>query len=207
MSSPVVIYVEGIADIKFIKDFVKHHFRIELAKEDIIDSGGWTNIKSQKANGEMIRNKMTSNTDNGGFNLVIFDADSDYAARKKEITEWGAINGLTFELFLFPNNSNTGALEELLENIIQPNNAPIFECWDQYETCLNTKTIKDRGKPLTLPAKKTKIYGYLEALLGPSKSEKEKIKERERDYVNKNLWVIDSNYLDPLKTFLYEKFK
>ena len=106
MSPPVVIFVEGIADIKFIKDFVKHHFKIELVKEDIIDSGGWTNIKSQKENGEMIRNKMTSNTDNGGINLVIFDADSDYTARKKEITEWGTNNGLIFDLFLFPSYVN-----------------------------------------------------------------------------------------------------
>jgi hypothetical protein len=58
------------------------------------------------------------------------------------------------------------------------------------------------GKELTIPAKKTKIYAYLEVLLGVTKKEKEKIKERERDYKNKGHWNLDSDFLIPLKEFL-----
>ena len=54
--------------------------------------------------------------------------------------------------------------------------------------------MKD-GMPLTIPAKKTKIYAYLEVLLGASKSEKKKIKEAYRDYTNVNHWDLNSNKL------------
>ena len=55
---------------------------------------------------------------------------------------------------------------------------------------------------LTTPAKKTKIYGYLEALLGTSKREKELIKEKERNYKNTQHWNLDAEYLEPLREFL-----
>ena len=49
---------------------------------------------------------------------------------------------------------------------------------------------------------KTKIYGYLEALLGTSESDKQKIKEREREYYNALHWNLDAEYLSSLKEFL-----
>ena len=58
--------------------------------------------------------------------------------------------------------------------------------------------------PLTTSAKKTKIYGYLEALLGESKKEKKMIKEIERDYKNALHWYLDAEYLERLKEFIDE---
>mgnify|MGYP003296751608 FL=1 len=55
--------------------------------------------------------------------------------------------------------------------------------------------VEDRPKseyPFTIPAKKTKIYGYLEALLGGSKKEKKMIKEKKRDYKNALHWDLDT---------------
>lgn len=46
--------------------------------------------------------------------LIVFDADADSAQRKAEILAWKVKYKLDFELFLFPNNSDTGALEDLL---------------------------------------------------------------------------------------------
>ena len=168
----------------------------------LIQLVGLVNIMSEKDKGEMILNKMKSNTDNGGTNLIIFDADDDFAERKKEILEWGKKSNVDFELFLFPDNSSSGALEELLELIINPKNVPIFDCWDNFEACIKSKKIEGRAIPLTIPAKKTKIYGYLETLLGSSKSEKERIKERERNYKEKTHWNLDSDSLKSLKEFL-----
>lgn len=54
--------------------------------------------------------------------------------------------------------------------------------------------------PLTTPAKKTKIYGYFEALL--LKHEKEKIKDKKLDYKNSLLWDLDAEYLERLKEFI-----
>ena len=108
-----------------------------------------------------------------------------------------------FELFLLPNNQDAGALEDLLEKIINPNNRPIFDCWENYEKELVELDIPERTPPpLTTPAKKTKIYGYLEALLGESKSQKDLIKEVNRNYENNLHWDLDAEYLEPLKEFL-----
>ena len=146
---------------------------------------------------------MRSNIANGGVNLVIFDADEDFETRRKELLAYKEEYGVEFELFLLPNNKDAGELENLLENIINPNNRPIFDCWENYEQELVKLDIPGRTPPpLTTPAKKTKIYGYLEALLGESKSQKKMIKEAERKYENPLHWNLDAEYLKPLKEFL-----
>jgi hypothetical protein len=198
----ILIFVEGIADVTFIKQYVKFAFNIELGENQIINVEGWNNLISQKKQGEGYQNQMNLKNFNGGKNLVIFDADENFPQRQTDILAWKAKYKLDFELFLFPNNSDTGALEELLESIINPINKPIFDCWKNYETCISSKSIEGRVTPLTIPAKKTKIYGYLETLLGSSHSEKEKIKERNRNYLDTNHWDLNNISLTPLKEFL-----
>ena len=134
---------------------------------------------------------------------MVFDADDDYEARWKELSSIKERDGVEFELFLFPDNRDAGALEDMLENIINIRNRPILDCWENYEKELVQLQIEGRTPPpLTTPAKKTKIYGYLEALLGESKNEKKKIKEKERDYENTLHWDLDAEYLERLKVFL-----
>ena len=66
---------------------------------------------------------------------------------------------MTFELFLFPNNNDIGELEDLLEQIIYKENQPVMDCWSDYEKSLaEIKLPWKQGEPLTIPAKKTKIY-------------------------------------------------
>ena len=198
----IKIFVEGDADRKFLTDYIDHSFSLKLEKEDIVTAGGWTKMGAPNNQGESIRNAISKNTDEGGVNLLIFDADEDYNQRFQDIEDWKREYKLEFITFLFPNNSESGDLETLLENIINPINSPIFECWKNYEICLRSKTIPERKEPLTTPARKTKIYGYLEALLGESKSQKEKIKEVNRNYKDKNHWDLDSIYLKNLNNFL-----
>ena len=198
MKDRFLIVVEGIADETFIRQYLYHLFGQKVPENFILTTEGKDNLKSSVA-----INRMRSMTDQGGINLVIFDADDDCEARRSAILEWKELNGLEFELFLLPNNQDKGELEDLLEYIINPNNRPIMECWENYEKELVTLDIPGRTPPpLTTPAKKTKIYGYLEALLGPSESEKKKIKEREREYHNALLWNLNAEYLLPLKEFL-----
>ena len=200
---PVKIFVEGDADIKFLSDYINSiipEFKIE--KEVIIKTDGWCGIYKEDNKEELSRN-----TNNAGINLVIFDADDDFEQRKKELENWGESKNLSFEIFLFPNNKDKGTLEDLLENIIVDKNQPIFDCWNDYENCLRNKKIEGRKKPLTVPAKKTKIYGYLEALLEKTDAEKKKIKESNRDYKNKEHWNLDADYLNPLKDFLLKHIK
>lgn len=192
------IFVEGLADARFFKQYIRHLLGEDVADERIIVLNGWNALK---ADASILR--MRSMTANGGVNLVILDADKDIETRRAEILEWKRLNDLEFELFLLPNNNDAGALEDMLENIINPNNRPIFDCWEGYEKELVKLDIPGRTPPpLTTPAKKTKIYGYLEALLGPTKDEKELIKERNRKYDNAMHWNLDAEYLEGLKGFL-----
>lgn len=198
MKDIYTIYVEGIADVTFIRQYVHHIMGELIPDERILKLDGWTNLK-----GFTWQQRMKTNTANGGINLVIIDADDDIDARRSDILAWKEQYGLDFELFLLPNNQDAGALEDLLENIINPNNRPILDCWEDYEKELVQLDIPDRTPPpLTTPAKKTKIYGYLEALLGESKSQKELIKEVNRNYENAQHWNLDAEYLEPLKEFL-----
>jgi len=188
MMKRIRIFVEGDADKKFISDYY-HHLFLEKAPQYSINHTG--ELKGDRTGGykklsdEINIREMRINADQGGVNLVIFDADKDTEARRKELLAIQEKYGVEFELFLLPNNQDKGALEDLLENIINPNNRPIFDCWENYEKELVTLDIPGRTPPpLTTPAKKTKIYGYLEALLGESNTQKELIKEVNRNYEN-----------------------
>jgi len=205
MKQEVLLFVEGVADKKFLHDYLRHLIPdFKVSDGMIVDSGGWTSIDSQKHKGESIRNQMNINTANGGLNLVIFDADKNYSDRMTVIQTWKSTYNLEFELFLLPNNNDSGDLETLLELIINKTNQPIFNCWADYEHCLAQRASKSIGKPLTLPAKKSKIYGYLEALMGETKNEKKQIKERERNYLNAEHWNLNATALLPLKNFLLQ---
>ena len=202
MKNLFTIYVEGIADVAFIKQYIHHLWNVVVGENSIMSLDGWTNLK-----GKTWQQRMRTNTANNVINIVIIDADKDIDARRADILNWKQQNGLEFELFLLPNNKDAGALEDLLENIINPNNQPIFDCWEDYEKALVELEIPDRTPPpLTTPAKKTKIYGYLEALLFETKSQKKLIKEANRNYQNTQHWNLDAEYLDPLKSFLINFF-
>ena len=198
MKELYTIYVEGIADVRFLSQYIQHLFGVMVPEERIVKLDGWTNLK-----GTTWQQRMRAITDKGGTNIVIIDADNDIEARRSDILAWKTENDLDFELFLLPNNKDAGALEDLLENIINPNNRPILDCWEDYEKELVQLDIPGRTPPpLTTPAKKTKIYGYLEALLGESNTQKELIKEINRNYENTQHWDLDAEYLEPLKEFL-----
>jgi hypothetical protein len=220
MDNCTYIFVEGDGDAKFISDYILHiepNAKVEKNKKNfdvyihngndktliakIQSSGGYANIKNLKPNFIQYR-------DAGAKVLIIFDADTEnnnggFAKRKKEIEDYGLALD---EIFLFPNNKDDGALEVLLENIINQTNEPIFDCWNKFEDCLQGCASKRIEKELTIPAKKSKIYVYLEALLGKTKEEKEKIKDPNREYRLKEHWDLDSKYLIPLRDFLEKYF-
>ena len=202
------IFVEGDADKKFLSDYYHHLFHERVPQYSINHTGDLKGDKTggyKKLSDEINIREMRINTDQGGVNLVIFDADKDIEARRKDLEAVKEQCHVEFELFLLPNNKDAGALEDLLENIINPNNRPILDCWEDYEKELVKLDIPGRTPPpLTTPAKKTKIYGYLEALLGTTKRDKELIKEKERNYENTQHWNLDAEYLEPLKEFLNE---
>lgn len=196
-----LVLVEGVADDVFMNAYVK-----KLGLEGVVaikSCEGYTNIKKQA-----YINELQKNTDKGGRNLIVFDADDDCQSRRQELMMIKNEINVDFDLFLFPNDADQGALENLLERIINPVNQCVMDCWKNYERELDKCSIpwKNPHTPTT-PAYKTKIYAYLEALTGTTKVEKKRIKEKERDYLDSNLWNLDSEYLNPLKDFLLSHIK
>lgn len=198
-----LIIVEGDADKKFFRDYYHHLFQEKAPENSIIfpkdnNTGGKDKLKSEET-----LQALRQNTNQDGVNLVIFDADEDIEARRKELLAVKEQFGVEFELFLLPNDKDAGALEDLLENIINPDNQPVMDCWATYEGELEKVRIPTKTPPtLTIPAKKTKIYAYLETLLGKSRSQKKLIKDPYRNYENTQHWNLDAEYLEPLKEFL-----
>ena len=194
----IKIFVEGIAVKKFIADYVFKLFGIKLSSNDIVGLGGWNGIEKEKK--QFVINSGPDKDE--GINLLILDADDDknnggFEKRKQEIIEIKGSLGIEFELFLFPNNIDDGDLETLLSNIINPKNKEIFDCWKSFEECI-TKI----NKSYTIPARKTKIYAYLEVLHGNTNKEKDLIKDPNRNFLNTDHWNLDDDHLIPLKTFL-----
>lgn len=202
------IFVEGDADKRFLEDYLSFlsSTEVELTlphewKNNVYVAKGWTNLDSPV--GEAHRNNMLRTTRRGGINLVIFDADENFKNRYDELKQTKDKYGLEFEIFLFPNNYDGGAIEELLEQIINPQNQCVLDCWKQYEAELAKQQIvwKNPQTP-TSPSSKSKIYAYLEALVGTSRSEKDKIKDPYRDFLNTNHWNLAAQGLAALKEFL-----
>ncbi|MDR0895201.1 MAG: hypothetical protein LBN06_07890 [Prevotellaceae bacterium] len=212
MKMQVQIFVEGKADLKFITDYMMYlqpsltlnsiKSKWQLIGTNLVISlqeiNGWTQINS-------VQSRIKEMELEEGITLIIFDADTadnkgGFFKRKQEIDS--LLSGLSYQLFLFPNNCDDGTLEDLLENIVCDDNLPIFNCWSSFETCLKEKASSKIGKELTIPAKKSKIYLYLETLSGKTKEERNKIKDPYRDYRNSALWNLNHEYLASLKNFL-----
>lgn len=182
----VTIFVEGKADKRFIEDFVSFHFGKEkLEILSFIDVKGKDSI-------HLVSNEFIKNSDQDGTNLLIFDADSDYSERVKELKKQKQELGIDFELFLFPNNKDNGDLETLLLNLTIQKHQGIFECFKPFNDCLLVKNPN-----YNVPSLKTQIYSYLDfQRLEP--------KENDRNY-NIDCWDLNNEYAKPLFDFL-EKY-
>lgn len=218
--SDVQIFVEGVTDQKFLQDLVVEWYGIELTRGGFVDKNariepgdilnlGGKGVFRDTAKMRMLDPILRILRANGTPLLVIFDADT-FTIEQTNMEALSQTHG--FHYFLLPYNGahtepqkNDGDLETLLQEIICPDNQVIFDCWQAYEQCLTDKpTTTTESGSFTLPARKTKIYAYLEALLGESKSQKAKIKEENRDYRNSKHWNLDPAHppLKPLKEFL-----
>jgi hypothetical protein len=184
-----VIVVEGAADEKFIIDYLKYLGIYNEQDWKISVNGGCAK------NNPAVKDALRVNKNDGGTNLIIFDADNDCEKRREEIQKNFNEYVDKENVFLFPDNQSNGCLETLLERIAV--NTEIFDCWKKYEDCLKCKNTE-----YTTPSLKSKMYAYLEAQLPNTNSGKEKIKDGKRDYTNKEHWNLAHEALNPLKEFL-----
>ncbi|GAB4015983.1 hypothetical protein GCM10028808_42980 [Spirosoma migulaei] len=216
----VQIFVEGVADQKFLQDLIAEWYGIQLTRGGFVDKNariepgdilnlGGKNTFEDATKMRLLDPILRILRANGSTSLVIFDADT--FSEEKVVLE-KLSQTYNFYYFLLPYNGthpesdkNDGDLETLLQEIICADNQIIFDCWQAYEQCLTGQPASTTASgKFTLPARKTKIYAYLEALLGESKKQKAKIKEENRDYRNSKHWNLDPTHppLKPLKEFL-----
>lgn len=200
MDLTIRIFCEGISDQRFLRDFLKIHYNINISNEELNSNkyiqnlGSWNKLKIQK---EQITETFSEYT-----SLIFLDADDEKVIDKpgfdgtiKFVTElmknW---NWTKYDIFVLPNHQENGTIEDLLEKIINKKHDQIFECWNEFENCLS------KDKSLSIPAKKSKIYSYLECL-----NEKDNCSDRNRDFKNEYLWEIrnlENPYISKLKNFL-----
>ena len=197
MHRDIYIVVEGKTDKYFLCSYIRHLVPGEQTPE----------IKSicGKDKLESHCNKIEENLDDGKKVLIIFDADESYEDRKSEIEETikTKISKETLSqkphpiVFLFPNNQNSGELENLLEEIVISKHEKIFDCFDAYKVCL-----KEKNNSYQLPDIKGKIYCYMQAI-GIMKEERKK----PENHFRPKYWNFESSSLDQLRDFLLENIK
>ena len=187
------IFVEG-KDKDFLEYLIGHYMNTVSAYE-IISVGGKNNLHS-------VANKFRENTDNGGINLIIFDADSpenqggyerNYAEIQDVVNQLGiSVNGV----FLFPDNSSDGDLESLLEGLVPAEKKGILTCFGEFESCLRQLPIAEL---IRFPNRKRKMFLYKDVLVEKG--------DKTFAFENSNIWNFESPVLENLKTFLRQYFE
>jgi len=193
----VRIFVEGKDDKNFIS-FVISYFFSAVNSPEIIHIGGYTNLPKQKV-------KFHETTDQGGINLVIFDADSEnttYGGFNKKMNyliQQKAELKIEFETFLFPNNQDNGTLETLLLKLVNPEHQRVLNCFDEYQKCLE-RFNSDANPVYKMPDLKAKIYALIDAF-SVSWAEDEK-RKKHGSYDDQRIWNLNQEAVNPLKDFL-----
>lgn len=174
----IFIWVEGSNDKKFLTKFFCDLYSFSL--QDIKQLRSSTEIKienksfiihiRQMGTWSVILNNSTHQDigymlDTGYKCIVIVDADDlnkdsitgGFEKRKECLNKIKIDNNLDFDIFIFPNHKDDGDLETILINSIPNERKIIYECIDNYGTCLdeNLKKIGVKNKKLD---KKNKFY-------------------------------------------------
>jgi len=209
----IKIFVEGKSDEIFIKAYIQFLNNDGVAKPfEIVNLGGKDKIRKGKkakpknvAALQKVYQQFDENTENGGINLIIFDADRDFKKRQKEINALKETANIDFDLFLFPNNQSQGDLEVLLENIVNPQHRQLLDFFDTYTNSIQSLLDKNAQLPYAIPDRKTKIYAYITSFKR-SEEDNELLKKGNYFYDNPIFWDLKASYLNRLKIFLQKYF-
>lgn len=187
----ILIFAEGIADIKFLKDYISEIYNIDINEKSFIRTDGYTALFKPDNIIQMQRNE-----NEGGKNLVIFDTDDDFESRIEYLDKNKKVHQIDFDLFLLPNHANSGNLEILLLQIVNLDNHDFyFHCFDDFVACLKKGISPEKIKEFEVPDLKAKVFTYLSFF-------KQDAKEEKRNYKNTIFWNLHHEAILPLKSFL-----
>lgn len=193
------VFVEG-READFIEVYLNFLFGKNEGRWEIINTKGYTNL-------HLVDQQFKENTEAGGTNLIIFDADypengGGFQKRKSEIEYRLSQLSIVSDIFLFPDNRSDGDFELLLENIVNAENKCLLKCFEAYEACISQYKDFDGNNKYISPNRKAKIYAYVESIK-KTKGDKEKFKNQKSFfYDNSEYWNLSSEYLSPLETIL-----
>lgn len=149
-------------------------------------------------------NTFIANTENGGKNLIIFDADSPqngggFTKRKNELEDTLKKLGVKADVFLFPNNRDDGDFETLIAQLAQKEkHKRFFDCYEDYEKCLGIDYLS--------PNLKGKLFTYISAM-PMSKTKRDRLGQGQWLFENNEYWNLESEALEPLKGYLEGFFR
>lgn len=214
------IYVEGKADLIFFTQYIsiilnvnysitKNFSKSELVTGDghkielqyvglDVDLGGIDNVKLSA-----VVKEIESDRAIGLNSYLIIDTDTvdhthpsgGYIARKDYLLSLGLDHSY---FFLIPNNNDDGNLESLLERVISPGSIALFHCVSGYINCIMPNQPNYEGLQAFGDLNKKKIEWFIYLFLGPNRS----IRNSERNYLDHNMWDLNSPHLDILKAFI-----
>lgn len=176
----------------FIRTLLEKILGKDMAQIKIVCVNGWQNLPN-------VANDIKANTLAGGTNLVVFDADTPangggFQTRLQCIQQMLIQEGLTAQIFLFPDNRHDGDLECLLEQLVRDDiHQQFFDCFSDYENCL--------GSGYVHPNRKAKLYSYVSSQLALSNNQRKKVGRGEWCFDDPNLWDLNRQVLDALKVF------
>jgi hypothetical protein len=204
----IKIFIEGkdknVPESDFLQAIL-NHIGVNSDMIEIDCTGGYTNLlNSEKAPYIKI---LQANTDSGGKNLVVFDADfcinnGGFSVRHDELIKRRDELGLDFDLFLWPDNGSDGDVEVLMESIARKDLYPeFFDCFGKYERCISHRK-DDSGKPFySIPNRKGKLHTYFHSL-PISNRKKNGFGSGQWRWSDNEIWNLDSDTLKPIKNFL-----
>ncbi len=166
---------------------------------------GWTNLI--EPTNVMI---MQANSEEGGKNLVVFDADSKengggYEIRLKVLKDKLTENLCEADIFLWPDNQSDGTVEDLMLDIARKDlHRVFFDCFEDYETCL--KGVKDtKGEAVYhCPDLKAKAFTVISSM-PLSNTQRRHLGRGEWMFNNPNYWDLGNKRLESIVNFLRNK--
>lgn len=205
------IFCEGITDQIFIADcitmFYKFTYVIEPKKKDnlkitfsngieIIDVGGCTKLSDK-----LYISELEDNYENGGANIVVFDADhkstgygnKGFDSCLQKLNDIKKTHEVQFSHYIWPNNSEDGIIENLLRKLIPSEKETIYSCIESHHICLSSLSIEN----VRIAELKEKVGYYLYTVNQDSKPGK-------RNYKDSNYWNLNYETIPDLK--LFKKF-
>jgi hypothetical protein len=217
MKGKIKIYCEGVTDQLFVADCIETWFPIKLKREkkksnkkkwniyrsdrkvEIKEIGGCDMIRETG----LVRDEMIDNTELGGVNILIFDAD--YTGKengnkgiepcRQKMNGLRKAFNLEFEQYIWPNNQEDGVIEHIIREMIPKEKKGVMDCIEVYAKCIE----KHNGFNLRVPDQKNVLssYAYVHDCGQNQPSD--------MDYKANEIWNLNHKeipYLENFKLFL-----